>query len=118
MAGRYRALLIGNSTYPADEHNLQALKGPVKDIAALNRALADPGASASHASRAPAMAAAAAWNSCAVTGSPTTWAPGSDSSCMARHARSAVIAQACAARRQAGPDGGRYWSLSAGVNTS
>jgi Caspase domain len=42
MAGRYRALLIGNSTYPADEHNLQTLKGPVKDIAALNRALLDP----------------------------------------------------------------------------
>lgn len=41
MGGRYRALLIGNSTYPADEHNLQTLKGPVKDIAALNRALAD-----------------------------------------------------------------------------
>ncbi|SOD71037.1 caspase domain-containing protein [Jatrophihabitans sp. GAS493] len=41
MAGRYRALLIGNSTYPADEHNLQTLKGPVKDIAALNRALVD-----------------------------------------------------------------------------
>jgi hypothetical protein len=44
MAGRYRALLIGNSTYPADEHNLQTLKGPVKDIAALNRALIDPSA--------------------------------------------------------------------------
>jgi Caspase domain len=43
MAGRYRALLIGNSTYPADEHNLQTLKGPVKDIAAVNRALIDPG---------------------------------------------------------------------------
>ena len=43
MAGRYRALLIGNSTYPADEHNLQSLRGPVKDIAVLNRALADPG---------------------------------------------------------------------------
>ena len=42
MAGRYRALLIGNSTYPADEHNLQTLKGPVKDIAALNRALIAP----------------------------------------------------------------------------
>ena len=41
MAGRYRALLIGNSTYLADEHNLQALKGPVKDIAVLNRALID-----------------------------------------------------------------------------
>ena len=43
MVGRYRALLIGNSTYLADEHNLQTLKGPVKDIAVLNRALADPG---------------------------------------------------------------------------
>ena len=43
MTGRYRALLIGISTYPADEHNLQTLKGPVKDIAALNRALIDPG---------------------------------------------------------------------------
>ena len=42
MVGQYRALLIGNSTYPADEHNLQTLKGPVKDIAALNRALVDP----------------------------------------------------------------------------
>ncbi len=41
MAGKYRALLIGNSTYPVDEHNLQVLKGPVKDIAALNRALID-----------------------------------------------------------------------------
>lgn len=41
MAGQYRALLIGNSTYPADEHNLQTLKGPVKDIAVLNRALVD-----------------------------------------------------------------------------
>ena len=44
MASRYRALLIGNSTYPADEHNLQTLKGPVKDIAVLNHALADPAA--------------------------------------------------------------------------
>jgi len=44
VAGRYRALLIGNSSYPADEHNLQTLKGPVKDIAALNRALSDPDA--------------------------------------------------------------------------
>jgi hypothetical protein len=42
MGGRYRALLIGNSTYPADAHNLQTLKGPVKDIAVLNRALVDP----------------------------------------------------------------------------
>jgi hypothetical protein len=43
VVSRYRALLIGNSTYPIDEHNLQTLKGPVKDIAALNRALIDPG---------------------------------------------------------------------------
>jgi Caspase domain len=42
MARHYRALLIGNSTYPTDEHNLQTLKGPIKDIAALNRALVDP----------------------------------------------------------------------------
>ena len=41
MAGQYRALLIGNSTYPADMHNLQPLKGPVKDIAALHHALVD-----------------------------------------------------------------------------
>jgi hypothetical protein len=41
VAGKYRALLIGNSTYPVDEHNLQPLRGPVKDIAALNRALID-----------------------------------------------------------------------------
>src|SRR5688500_7141750 len=41
MGGRHRALLIGNSTYPADEHNFQTLKGPVKDIAAVNRALVD-----------------------------------------------------------------------------
>jgi Caspase domain len=41
VAGQYRALLIGNSTYPADEHSLQTLKGPVKDIAVLNRALVD-----------------------------------------------------------------------------
>jgi hypothetical protein len=41
MVVRYRALLIGNSTYPADEHNLQQLRGPVKDIAAVNRALID-----------------------------------------------------------------------------
>jgi Caspase domain len=44
VASRYRALLIGNSTYPADEHNLQTLKGPVKDIATLNRGLIEPGA--------------------------------------------------------------------------
>ena len=41
MVGRYRALLIGNSTYPADEHNLQPLRGPIKDIVALSRALID-----------------------------------------------------------------------------
>ena len=38
---KYRALLIGNSNYPADEHNLQQLRGPIKDIAAVNRALID-----------------------------------------------------------------------------
>jgi hypothetical protein len=52
VASRYRALLIGNSTYPADEHNLQTLKGPVKDIATLNRALIDPGRSAAWRARA------------------------------------------------------------------
>jgi len=41
MVGRYRALLIGNSTYPADEHNLQQLRGPIKDIVAVSRALID-----------------------------------------------------------------------------
>jgi uncharacterized caspase-like protein len=41
LAGRYRALLIGNSTSPADEHNLQPLKGPAKDITALRQALVD-----------------------------------------------------------------------------
>ncbi len=41
MVGTYRALLIGNSTYPADEHNLQTLRGPIKDIVAVNRALID-----------------------------------------------------------------------------
>jgi len=41
MVGRYRALLIGNSTYPADEHNLQPLRGPIKDIVAVSRALID-----------------------------------------------------------------------------
>jgi hypothetical protein len=41
VATKYRALLIGNSVYLADEHNLQTLKGPAKDIAALNRALVD-----------------------------------------------------------------------------
>ena len=42
MASRYRALLIGNSTYPADEHNLPPLKGPARDITALRDAMADP----------------------------------------------------------------------------
>jgi uncharacterized caspase-like protein len=42
VASRYRALLIGNSTYPADEHNLPPLKGPARDIAALRDALVDP----------------------------------------------------------------------------
>ena len=41
-AGRYRALLIGNSTFPLDSENLQPLEGPVNDIALLRDALTDP----------------------------------------------------------------------------
>jgi len=37
----YRALLIGNSTFPADPQNLQELRGPVKDVAVLGAALTD-----------------------------------------------------------------------------
>ncbi|MCA1845989.1 MAG: caspase family protein [Actinobacteria bacterium] len=39
----YRALLIANSSFPADPHNLQPLVGPVNDVAVLRAALADPG---------------------------------------------------------------------------
>lgn len=43
MARReYRALLIGNSRFPQDQHNLQTLEGPVKDVALLNSALTHP----------------------------------------------------------------------------
>ena len=38
---RYRALLIGNSTFPADSNNLQTLEGPVNDVALLRSALTD-----------------------------------------------------------------------------
>lgn len=38
----YRALLIGNSTFPHDPSNLQTLEGPVNDIALLRDALTDP----------------------------------------------------------------------------
>jgi N-acetylneuraminic acid mutarotase len=38
---RYRALLIGNSTFPFDNQNLQTLVGPVNDIAQLRSALTD-----------------------------------------------------------------------------
>ena len=38
----YRALLIGNSTFPNDPHNLQPLEGPVNDVTALKSALVDP----------------------------------------------------------------------------
>ena len=38
----YRALLIGNSTFPSDPGNLQSLEGPVNDIALLRDALTDP----------------------------------------------------------------------------
>ncbi len=37
----YRALLIGNSTFPVDPQNLQDLNGPVKDVALLGAALTD-----------------------------------------------------------------------------
>jgi hypothetical protein len=40
--GIYRALLVGNSDFPEDPHNLQALKGPVNDLALLHQALTDP----------------------------------------------------------------------------
>jgi len=38
----YKALLIGNSTFPNDAHNLQSLEGPVNDISVLRDALTDP----------------------------------------------------------------------------
>ncbi len=38
----YKALLIGNSTFPNDTHNLQSLEGPVNDISVLRDALTDP----------------------------------------------------------------------------
>lgn len=37
-----RALLIGNSTFPEDPHNLPELKGPVNDLPLLRDALTDP----------------------------------------------------------------------------
>jgi Caspase domain len=37
----YHALLIGNSTFPEDPHNLPELRGPVNDIALLHGALTD-----------------------------------------------------------------------------
>ncbi|MDQ6949615.1 MAG: caspase family protein, partial [Actinomycetota bacterium] len=37
----YKALLVGNSTFPSDPHNLQSLEGPVNDIAVLRDALTD-----------------------------------------------------------------------------
>jgi ribosomal protein L7/L12 len=40
--GVYRALLIGNSTFPDDPHNLFELKGPVNDLSLLRAALTDP----------------------------------------------------------------------------
>ena len=42
MADRYRALLIGNTSYPEDPHNLQRLEGPINDISLLRAALEDP----------------------------------------------------------------------------
>jgi ribosomal protein L7/L12 len=40
--GVYRALLIGNSTFPDDPHNLFELKGPVNDLPLLRAAITDP----------------------------------------------------------------------------
>jgi hypothetical protein len=40
--GVYRALLIGNSTFPEDPHNLFDLNGPFNDLALLRQALVDP----------------------------------------------------------------------------
>lgn len=37
-----RALLIGNSTFPQDPHNLPELRGPVNDLPLLHDALTDP----------------------------------------------------------------------------
>ena len=39
---RYTALLIGNSVYPDDPHNLPELRGPVNDLPLLREALTDP----------------------------------------------------------------------------
>ena len=38
----YRALLIGNSSFPDDPHNLQELAGPLNDVAAMKGVLTDP----------------------------------------------------------------------------
>src|SRR5215510_5775171 len=38
----YSALLVGNSVYPDDPHNLPELKGPVNDLQLLRDALTDP----------------------------------------------------------------------------
>jgi hypothetical protein len=38
---RYRALLIGNASYPDDEANLPRLDGPMNDVPALRTALGD-----------------------------------------------------------------------------
>ena len=40
--GVYRALLVGNSTFPEDPHNLFPLNGPVNDLVYLSQALTDP----------------------------------------------------------------------------
>lgn len=40
-AQTYRALLIGNSTFPDDPHNLPELRGPINDLALLRDALTD-----------------------------------------------------------------------------
>lgn len=42
MSLRYRALLIGNSSYPDDEGRLPRLEGPINDVPAMKAALEDP----------------------------------------------------------------------------
>lgn len=39
QSSTYRALLVGNSTFPEDPHNLPELKGPINDLALLRDAL-------------------------------------------------------------------------------
>lgn len=42
MAITYKGLLVGNSEFPDDPHNLLSLKGPLNDVRLLKKALCDP----------------------------------------------------------------------------